>query len=439
MKTVIFNLIFFILFLFNFQLNAEAVQDFSNCTASGCHLSQTKYSVLHSPVEDGCTDCHQTDALEHPIKNEKEFSLTSKMPELCFECHDQNNQMKNIHSPVEEGDCLSCHNPHSTENEFLLVKESGETCQDCHDIHETEDTMHGPVAANMCSACHDPHQSELPGLLAREGVDLCLFCHTEKKDQQAKPSVHDPFIDGCLECHSPHSSPYKYMVNKDVPGLCFDCHDAVKVQVGQESEVHGPFQKGGKCYKCHDAHVSDHKSLLIDKEQNLCFTCHNKKIKKGDKTIKDIEKRVAKAKYVHGPITDDGCSACHAAHTPDNYFLLSAAFPKGSYGKGSKESFAHCFDCHDAKLMESKETTTVTGFRDGKINLHFVHVNREKARNCNTCHDIHGSKYPHLVASKIPFGKWEMPMKFKKTTDGGSCLTGCHKELDYDRKAMAKN
>lgn len=297
---------------------------------------------------------------------------------------------------------------------------------------------HGPVSADMCNACHNPHQSELTHLLLRDGLDLCVFCHTNKKDVQTMPSVHEPFLAGCLQCHSAHHSPYKFMVNKDVPGLCFDCHAAVEVQVGKESEVHGPFQKGGKCYLCHNAHVSEHANLLQDKQEKLCFTCHNNKIKGKTHTVKDIEKRVSKSKYVHGPILEDGCSACHAAHTPDNYFLLSAAFPKGSYGTGSTESFAHCFDCHDSGLMEEKSTTTATEFRDGSVNLHYLHVNREKARSRITCHDVHGSKFPHLVADKVPFGKWEMPMKFKESENGGSCVTGCHKELDYKRDSGIK-
>ena len=139
------------------------------------------------------------------------------------------------------------------------------------------------------------------------------------------------------------------------------------------------------------------------------------------------------AKNIHAPVSDPGCSACHAAHTPDNFFLLSAAYPTGSYSDGKKENFAHCFDCHDPALMEEVETTSATSFRDGNKNLHYVHVTREKSRNCTTCHDIHGSKYTYLVAEKVPFGKWEMPMKFSVTGTGGSCLTGCHKKLSYSR------
>ena len=407
---------------------------FSNCSAKGCHLEQTKHSVIHNPVEDDCMSCHETKAKKHPVENEKEFTLIAKIPELCNECHDPMAEKKHVHSPVAEGSCLDCHNQHSSDNEFLLNADLGETCSECHDLTEEGHSIHGPVAAGMCTACHNPHQSDLSGLLERQDREMCIFCHTNKKDPQGMISVHEPFTETCLDCHSPHSSPYKFMVSKDVPGLCFDCHDVVQVQVDKKSEVHGPFQEGEKCYLCHDAHVSKYSNLLQNQEQKLCFTCHDKKIKKGDRRIKDIEKRVVNAKYIHGPIEEEGCSACHAAHTPDNLFLLSASFPTGAYGEGKVESFAHCFDCHESELMTEKETTEATGFRNGSINLHYLHVHREKARNCTTCHDIHGSNYEHLIAEKVPFGKWEMPMKYTTTINGGSCLTGCHKKLEYSRK-----
>lgn len=437
MKTTIIKTILLSLVLCSAQLVASVNNDFSDCTASGCHVSQTKFGIVHSPVNDDCTICHQTDAKNHPEENEIEFTLTDDIPELCYQCHDAQNQKVHVHTPIKDGKCLTCHNPHSTDNESLLKEEGGGVCLNCHkDLIPTENMIHGPVAANMCNACHNPHQSDLNKLLLRDGMELCLFCHTNKKDVQLKPSVHSPFLETCLQCHQPHSSPFKFMVNVDVPGLCFDCHAAVEVEANRKSEVHGPFQEGGKCYLCHNAHVSDYSNLLQDKEENLCFTCHNQELKKGNKNIKNIKKRVVGSKYVHGPIEDDGCSACHAAHTPDNFFLLSAAFPQGSYGEGKAESFAHCFDCHDSALMEEAETLSDTEFRHGKQNLHYLHVNREKARNCTTCHDIHGSKYPYLIADKVPFGKWSMPMKYKVTPEGGSCLTGCHKELGYSRKGQ---
>jgi len=65
-----------------------ANSDFSDCSAKGCHLEQKKHSVIHSPVEDDCLSCHETDSKKHPLKNEKEFTLIAEVRELCSECHD---------------------------------------------------------------------------------------------------------------------------------------------------------------------------------------------------------------------------------------------------------------------------------------------------------------------------------------------------------------
>jgi len=37
------------------------------------------------------------------------------------------------------------------------------------------------------------------------------------------------------------------------------------------------------------------------------------------------------------------------------------------------------------------------------------------------------------VRDSVPFGKWEMPIKFVKNETGGSCSPGCHKPYSYDR------
>ena len=425
---------FMLIFFMTFKANSQTANNFSDCNKAGCHISQLNHDYIHSPVEDDCMICHETNSSNHPVVDKNDFKLTSKVPELCLDCHDMDDTIMNVHSPFSDGECLSCHTPHGSENEMFLIESGADLCLQCHDSYSEKKFIHGPVAGGMCSACHNPHYSSNENLLLREGQDVCLFCHTQKKEIQNKASVHKPFLEGCMRCHTPHASEAKYLMAVDVPELCYTCHQTVEVSLDKKSEVHGPFQVGGKCYLCHDAHVSDFSPLLQAKEQDICFQCHNKKLQNGEYTIRDIE-RCVKSKFSHEPVVSSGCSACHAAHTPDNFFLLSAAFPTGSYTEGKAENFAHCFDCHDPALME-EETGTASNFREGERNMHFVHVNREKARNCTTCHNIHGSKYPHLVAEKVPFGKWEMPMNFKKTDNGGSCQTGCHKFLEYDRTAV---
>jgi hypothetical protein len=33
----------------------------------------------------------------------------------------------------------------------------------------------------------------------------------------------------------------------------------------------------------------------------------------------------------------------------------------------------------------------------------------------------------------VLFAKWDLPVGFKKSERGGTCLPGCHQEFSYDR------
>jgi hypothetical protein len=47
---------------------------------------------------------------------------------------------------------------------------------------------------------------------------------------------------------------------------------------------------------------------------------------------------------------------------------------------------------------------------------------------------MHASKQQAHVRSKVPFGNWEFPVRFKANIDGGTCESGCHDEKKYSRK-----
>jgi hypothetical protein len=91
-------------------------------------------------------------------------------------------------------------------------------------------------------------------------------------------------------------------------------------------------------------------------------------------------------------------------------------------------------------MVLEEKTASLTNFRDGDRNLHFVHVNRDdKGRSCKTCHAIHGSNLPNHMASEVPFegSNWSMPIEFEKTTGGGKCAPGCHVPKTYTRGGPA--
>jgi hypothetical protein len=167
-----------------------------------------------------------------------------------------------------------------------------------------------------------------------------------------------------------------------------------------------------------------------------CVGCHNKIIKVNGREIKNIAEKY-KMKHVHDPY-DLGCLGCHKIHSNENESMLVSKYPVTDYVKGELETFKFCFSCHNTALLTNENTDKLTKFRNGNKNLHFLHVNKSKGRNCILCHDVHGSNNPKLINDNVKFGKWLMPVKFIKTENGGSCAPGCHSLLSYDRKFVEK-
>jgi predicted CXXCH cytochrome family protein len=96
--------------------------------------------------------------------------------------------------------------------------------------------------------------------------------------------------------------------------------------------------------------------------------------------------------------------------------------------------------CHEKDLAAEEWTTTMTGFRNGEQNLHYVHVHKAvKGRTCRACHDAHATNNPRHIRDSVPFGNWSLPVGYTKTETGGQCLPGCHQMFRYDRKNPVDN
>ncbi len=289
----------------------------------------------HSPVKEDCSSCHEHKKGNHPNDAGREFDLVSKLPDLCTTCHDINKGDKSKHAPAKEGECLSCHDPHSSDSRNLLKTEKGKSlCLNCHDVAGKDMIVHGPVLKNECSTCHEPHNSKFAKLLRND-------------------------------------------------------------------------------------------------EDKLCLSCHNKTIKGTNSTIEDINLKIT-SKTVHAPVAQ-GCSGCHLPHASKNKALLITEFNIESYVYEKGKTGTLCFTCHSNDIL-SKDKPQSTGFRNDNQNLHFVHVNRDKSRNCNLCHDVHGTENPYLINNTTRYGKWELPINFKQTATGGTCSSGCHQTLSYNNK-----
>lgn len=365
-----------------------------NCTDAGCHVDLTRRPVVHSPVENGaCDACHEVeDAAKH------KFRLTRNGADLCTECHD-------------------------------------ETLKDLAFVH-------GPAAAGQCTACHAPHASERARLLVAEGRDLCFECHDDMKDRIATGKVvHQPVETACLTCHEPHGAANKMMLASTAPELCLDCHAEVAEHVEGAKFKHAPVTQAGGCMECHDAHASEGKRLLARQPpMKLCLSCHNKEIKTSGRTIPNMAALLEANPDHHGPVRDGDCTACHHGHGGPYVAILAEPYPARFYSPFSDEAYKLCFECHEVEAFESAETEDATTFRNGKRNLHYLHVNKTpKGRSCSACHDPHASKNPHHIADRVPFGGWKIPLNYQATETGGGCQPGCHRAYRYDRDTPAVN
>jgi predicted CXXCH cytochrome family protein len=394
------------------------------CATAGCHESLVKGKSVHAAA-DSCDSCHEAVSTPHPSKGKKTFKLTAQQPDLCSTCHEAFGKKAVVHSPVKDGTCTTCHDPHASKQAKLLTAAPGELCGTCHGDHLEFKVVHGPVAAGDCMACHTPHESAEKGLLLKKGDAVCFDCHVDVQAGLKKKVVHAAIEGGCTSCHNPHGSANPKLLAEAGGGICFACHDAIGEKV-KGAVVHAALKSPKGCASCHSPHAADEAKLLLAPEKDLCLGCH--------KTI--LTKAMT---VVHGPIAKGRCTPCHDPHGSPNPRLLVGSFPSEPYAAYTDKEFALCFGCHNRDLLRYPDTAYATGFRDGERNLHFLHVNnKQKGRSCRLCHAMHGADNTALIAEKVTFGSWSLPLKFVKNENGGSCAPGCHKPATYVRKGSSK-
>lgn len=261
---------------------------------------------------------------------------------------------------------------------------------------------------DICLGCHDDLIAKKHKHPAIEDSDSCTACH-----ELANPAVHAPSRPG-----------------KNVGELCLGCHDAF----AGKGSTHGPMA-AGECTACHDPHGSDQPKLLRQAQPQLCFGCHDKDVEDDQGKLLTPINRIFEDKkaVLHPPFEDGECTVCHQPHASAQQRLLVEKFPKDFYATYSDAAYGLCLTCHDSEAFNQPLTLTATGFRNGNLNLHYRHVNKEKGRACRACHNPHGTRQKHLIAAGFVFGKKALPITYTPAEDGGSCQTACHGKADYNR------
>jgi predicted CXXCH cytochrome family protein len=394
------------------------------CATGQCHQDVMAAKVRHAPLE-SCDSCHLPVLTPHPQPKNKTFKLAQEVPVLCEQCHARFGGRKHVHSPVKDGTCLACHDPHASAEPKLLSGPLKDLCSSCHPDKMEFRHLHGPAATGDCTSCHNPHEAKLDNLLVRDGADLCFMCHVDMKSEIKRKFRHPALANGCTSCHNPHGSQAKKFFPSTGTDLCFTCHQTIKKRLASSKSIHGPMKTERGCSTCHASHASDAEKLLPKTGKEFCLDCHKGLIKK-DQTV------------LHGPIKDGKCTPCHDPHASPEEKLLVKKFSSDFYVTYSEAEYQLCFGCHNRDLLRNPATTYATGFRDGNRNLHFIHVNRkDRGKNCTTCHRVHAGENRKLIIDKVPFGEWKLPIKFVQTETGGSCAPGCHKPYRYDRNLQA--
>jgi predicted CXXCH cytochrome family protein len=281
-----------------------------------------------------------------------------------------------------------------------------------------------------------PIKTEVTKAPIRRGIDV------KPLPPDKAPRTHAPFQSGqCGVCHVNNDAQKPGPIrHASVNEQCFECHDDVR-EIMKRRYTHVPAREA--CTHCHNPHASNIERILIALPFDLCVTCHSKDamVASDGKQMTNYKKWLAENRIWHDPVRAKDCSACHRTHAGDNFRLLVAEYPRDFYAPYERKNYALCYGCHNDKVISVEQTTTLTAFRDGSRNLHYVHVNRDRGRTCRACHEVHASKQAHHIRDGVPYGAkgWILKIGYTRLPTGGSCVKTCHDEKTYNNKTLTSS
>jgi len=367
---------------------------------------------------------------------------------LCLECHTSFSakmEEKHIHTPLVEGDCSGCHNPHASDHGMLMEAGAEKVCFNCHDsvVPEGAKSAHQVVAAGECVACHDPHSSSNPANLVRAGSDLCFECHQELGEKIASNKFgHTPVQQDCLRCHNAHASEESVSLLKtEEPGLCLSCHKTSSSGF-KKQHMNYPVEQA-RCSSCHDPHGSNSGAILADNvhepiQNQMCNQCHNEPTSAEPFAVKkagyelcqgchyDMVNEAFGKERMHWPMMDEtGCINCHSPHASSEPGLLrepmkdvcgschadTMARQERSQTKHQPISDGDCTVCHTPHasnnlFLQQEESIAEACAQCHDWQTHSTHPigedvtdprNPNLTLDCLSCHRTHGTEYKHFI------------------------------------------
>ncbi|MBI5443449.1 MAG: hypothetical protein HY900_19825 [Deltaproteobacteria bacterium] len=242
-----------------------------------CHRAPHRPRALGESWE-VCGTCHN-------LAKEDFARVHGRLPmrdvRLCTFCHEPHGSnylhlLKGVpHAALRTGGCLVCHEARA--GRVALRYEGPDNCLRCHGFVmgtsavAERDKVHTPVLNGHCTACHNPHYGTRKANLLDAPLALCLWCHGTRFRAGDRGHSSPGGSGDCYACHDAHFSSQGDLLTQPRDALCARCHGVVLA--ANEGRRHGAMGKGD-CPRCHEAHGDTARHLLRAPADTLCASCH---------------------------------------------------------------------------------------------------------------------------------------------------------------------
>jgi len=390
----------------------------------------------HRPLAYGrCDPCHRFDGRLHK----------TEVKELCFDCHEREEFTRDYgHLPVVDGECLGCHDPHGSQQRALLLDHyteerwirAGEDdyplCLGCHEadaftapgdeettsfrsgsmnihqVHVEGQGRTGKVAPDRgltCRNCHEVHSANYPKLIRAsldcggvpclklnfqnlpEGGMCSVSCHGTKSYNRSgagpEPAASSsPPPPPAPAEEIPFSEPTE--LGKSINKRCRSCHRE-DVQAFSRPYVHLPVRQGN-CSACHLDHGPDNKLILLDRQDRLCSRCH------------DLRSKAARSAHGQYSLSRARCSECHNPHAAGNPLLLHPV----EHDPFSERDCGVCHGDPSEGWSLGVGINRVCGeCHDGITDFPVPH-SALKGKGCVGCHRPHAAESKQFLRAEVP-------------------------------------